>query len=95
MVFSSLVFIFAYLVITLFIYYITPRKFRNIFLFIANLVFYGWGEPKLVVLMVINIAFNYLGGFLVDKFRHDQKKKKLFLILTIILDIGILAVFHT
>ena len=93
MVFSSLVFIFAYLVITLFIYYITPRKFRNIFLFIANLVFYGWGEPKLVVLMVINIAFNYLGGFLVDKFRHDQKKKKLFLILTIILDIGILAVF--
>ena len=93
MVFSSLVFIFAYLVTTLLIYYITPRKFRNLFLFFANLVFYGWGEPKLVVLMVINIAFNYLGGFLVDKFRDDPKKKKLFLILTIILDIGILAVF--
>ena len=93
MVFSSLVFIFAYLVTTLFIYYITPRKFRNLFLFFANLVFYGWGEPKLVVLMVINIAFNYLGGFLVDKFRDDPKKKKLFLVLTIILDIGILAVF--
>ena len=93
MVFSSLVFIFAYLVTTLFIYYITPRKFRNLFLFFANLVFYGWGEPKLVVLMVINIAFNYLGGFLVDKFRYNQKLKKLFLILTIILDIGILAVF--
>ena len=86
-------FIFAYLVTTLFIYYITPRKFRNLFLFFANLVFYGWGEPKLVVLMVINIAFNYLGGFLVDKFRYNQKLKKLFLILTIILDIGILAVF--
>lgn len=93
MVFSSLVFIFAYLVITLLIYYITPRKFRNLFLFLINLVFYGWGEPKLVVLMVINIAFNYLGGFLVDKFRQDKRKKKLCLILTIVLDIGILAVF--
>ena len=93
MVFSSLVFMFAYFAVTLLIYYITPRKFRNIFLFIANLFFYGWGEPKLVLLMVFNIAFNYAGGFLVDKFRSDQKKKKLFLIITCALDIGILAVF--
>ena len=92
-VFSSLVFLFAYLVITLLIYYITPRKFRNLFLFFINLVFYGWGEPTLVLLMVFNIFFNYLGGFLVDRFRQDKRKKKLFLILTIVLDIGILAVF--
>ena len=84
---------FAYLPLTLFIYYIVPRKGRNIFLFFINLVFYGWGEPKLVFLMLFNILFNYLGGFLVDKFRQDAKKKKLFLILTCILDIGILAVF--
>lgn len=93
MVFSSLVFMFAYLPLTLLIYYIVPRKGRNIFLFFINLVFYGWGEPKLVFLMLFNILFNYLGGFLVDKFRQDEKKKKLFLILTCILDIGILAVF--
>ena len=84
---------FAYLPITLLIYYIVPRRGRNIFLFFINLVFYGWGEPKLVFLMLFNILFNYLGGFLVDKFRSDQRKKKLFLILTCILDIGILAVF--
>lgn len=84
---------FAYLPLTLLIYYIVPRKGRNIFLFFNNLVFYGWGEPKLVFLMLFNILFNYLGGFLVDKFRQDAKKKKLFLILTCILDIGILAVF--
>ena len=84
---------FAYLPLTLLIYYIVPRKGRNIFLFFINLVFYGWGEPKLVFLMLFNILFNYLGGFLVDKFRQDAKKKKLFLILTCILDIGILAVF--
>lgn len=93
MVFSSLVFLFAYLPITLLIYYLVPRQGRNIFLFIINLVFYGWGEPKLVLLMVFNIFFNYMGGWLVDKYRQDAKKKKLFLILTCILDIGILAVF--
>lgn len=93
MVFSSLVFLFAYLPITLLAYYLVPRQGRNIFLFIVNLIFYGWGEPKLVLLMVFNIFFNYIGGWLVDKYRVDAKKKKLFLILTCVLDIGILAVF--
>jgi alginate O-acetyltransferase complex protein AlgI len=92
-VFSSLVFMFAYLPITLLAYYLVPRQGRNIFLFIVNLIFYGWGEPKLVLLMVFNIFFNYAGGWLVDKYRADAKKKKLFLILTCVLDIGILAVF--
>lgn len=93
MVFSSLVFMFAYLPITLLAYYLVPRQGRNIFLFIVNLIFYGWGEPRLVLLMVFNIFFNYIGGWLVDKYRADAKKKKLFLILTCVLDIGILAVF--
>ena len=93
MVFSSLVFLFAYLPITLLAYYLVPRQGRNIFLFIVNLIFYGWGEPKLVLLMVFNIFFNYIGGWLVDKYRADAKKRKLFLILTCVLDIGILAVF--
>lgn len=93
MVFSSLVFMFAYLPITLLAYYLVPRQGRNIFLFIVNLIFYGWGEPRLVLLMVFNIFFNYIGGWLVDKYRAYAKKKKLFLILTCVLDIGILAVF--
>ena len=93
MVFSSLVFLFAYLPLTMVIYFITPRKWRNLFLFFINLLFYGWGEPKLVILMVINIIFNYIGGYLVDKYRDNARKKKLFLILTCILDIGILGVF--
>lgn len=93
MVFSSLVFMFAYLPITLLAYYLVLRQGRNIFLFIVNLIFYGWGELRLVLLMVFNIFFNYIGGWLVDKYRADAKKKKLFLILTCVLDIGILAVF--
>ena len=93
MVFSSLVFMFAYLPITLFAYYLIPRQGRNIFLFFINLLFYGWGEPTLIVLMLINIAINYAGGYFVDKFRDDKKKQKLFLILTCVIDIGTLAVF--
>lgn len=93
MVFSSLVFLFAYLPITLLGYYVVPRQGRNIFLFFINLLFYGWGEPVLVTLMLANVAINYIGGWLVDKYRSDEKKKKLFLILTCIIDIGVLAVF--
>ncbi len=93
MVFSSLVFLFAYLPLTLLGYYLVPRQGRNIFLFIVNLIFYGWGEPMLLILMLFNVFFNYVGGYLVDKYRQEEKKKKLVLILTCVLDIGILAVF--
>lgn len=93
MVFSSLVFLFAYLPATILPYYLIPRKFRNLFLFFINLIFYGWGEPMLVFLMVFNIIFNYIGGYFVDKYRDDKKKKKLFLVLTCTVDIAILAVF--
>ena len=71
----------------------SAEKGRNIFLFFINLLFYGWGEPKLIVLMLINIAVNYIGGYLVDKFKDDPKKRKLVLILTCVIDIGTLAVF--
>ena len=93
LVFSSLLFIFAYFAVTLLIYYIVPRRGRNIFLFFINLLFYGWGEPLLVFLMVFNIGFNFLGGFLVDKFRQKPGVKKTILILTCALDIGILCFF--
>ncbi len=93
MVFSSLVFLFAYLPFTLLVYYLVPRKARNLFLFFINLVFYGWGEPMLVFLMLFNIVFNYLGGYFVDKYRGNAKRKKLFLILTCSLDLLILAIF--
>ena len=93
MVFSSLVFLFAYLPFTLLVYYLVPRKARNLFLFFINLVFYGWGEPMFVFLMLFNIVFNYLGGYFVDKYRGNAKRKKLFLVLTCSLDLLILAIF--
>ena len=92
-VFSSLVFLFAYLPLTLGIYYVTPRKWRNIFLFFINLLFYGWGEPRLVLLMILNIVINYIAGWAIDKNRGKPQWRKRILIATCIIDIGILAVF--
>lgn len=93
MVFSSLIFLFGYLPLVLLVYYIVPRKGRNIFLFFINLLFYGWGEPVLVTLMLISIVINYIGGYFVEKRKPDKRRMRLPLALTCIADIGILAFF--
>ena len=67
MVFSSLIFLFAYLAITLVLYYAVPFKARNAVLFVVSLIFYGWGEPKYIVVMLFSILVAYIFGFLVGK----------------------------
>ena len=67
MVFSSLYFLFLYLPIVLFLYYITPLKWRNAVLLVFNLVFYGWGEPVYIAIMFLSIAIDYTHGMLVER----------------------------
>lgn len=63
MVFSSNVFLFYFLPIVLFVYFLLDSKFRNMWLFLASLFFYAWGEPYYVVVMLLSIIVNYvLGG---------------------------------
>ena len=62
MLFSSNVFLYFYIPIVLALYYLSPRKLRNLTLFVVSLVFYGWGEPVYVLLMVTTILLNYLFG---------------------------------
>lgn len=93
MVFSSLIFLFAYLPLVLGIYYLVPRRFRNAFLLIANIIFYGWGEPVYILLMAVCTAINFLCGYLIDKYRQDTRKAKLFLVLSVVVSLGLLAVF--
>lgn len=93
MVFSSLIFMFVFLPIVLAVYYILPKKFRNAFLLIADLFFYGWGEPVLILLMVFSIALNYAAGLLIEKFDPDEKKRKGILIASVVIDLGMLAFF--
>lgn len=93
MVFSSTIFLCVYLPLVLLGYYICPKKGRNLFLLIVSLVFYAWGEPKYVFLMIFSILVNYIFGRLMDKNRGRQKRMKLLLVLSVIIDLGLLSVF--
>ena len=75
MVFSSLIFLFAYLPLTLLCYYAVPRRWRNLVLFVLSLVFYGWGEPVYVLLMVLSILSAYLFGFVIGKYREQNPRR--------------------
>ena len=95
-VFSSLIFLFAYLPLTLAAYYVFPRKWRNVVLFVLSLVFYGWGEPLYILLMMASITVAYVGGFFIEKYRHTSPKKcKAAMILSLALNLSFLLFFNT
>ena len=93
MVFSSLLFLFVYLPVVLAIYYIVPRRWRNLWLFIANLVFYGWGEPVYVLLMLFSICINYSAGILIDRWREHRRRAKRILVADIVVNLALLGFF--
>lgn len=94
MLFSSLEFLFLFLPVTLIIYFTVPSKIRNIVLLIFSLLFYGWGEPLYVFLMVFTIAVDYLCGLFVGKhIDTDKKKSKRWLIGAIVINLSLLAFF--
>ncbi len=92
MVFSSLIFLFIFLPVVIIINYLLPPKCRNAFLLMANLIFYAWGEPVYVLLMLASIFVNYMCAFLLDK-TVSNKRRKLILIINIILNLGALGFF--
>lgn len=75
MVFSSLLFLFRFLPIVLIIYFLAPRKLRNAVLFFSSLVFYAWGEPVYVVLMLFSTAVDFTHGMLVQHFKDKGQIK--------------------
>ena len=74
MVFSSIVFIFTFLPLVILAYYLAPVKLRNLVLLLASLVFYAWGEPVYIFLMLYSILFNYVMGL--DIARQQEKGKR-------------------
>ncbi len=88
MIFSSVPFLYYFLPITLLAYFIVPRSFKNAVLMTASLLFYGWGEPRYLVLMVVSILVGYSGALLIEKY-HGTKSS---LVLTWI-TVGILLSF--
>lgn len=95
MIFSSFTFLIYFLPAVLFIYYITPRCVRNYVLLLFSLVFYGWGEPRYVFLMLAAIAISYLFGLYIHKKRQtrEDKKAKLALAAAVVINTALLVFF--
>lgn len=93
MVFSSIISIYKFIPIVLVFYYIVPKKWRNPVLFIANMFFYGWGEPVYIFLMLFSILINFINGYYVYKYLSDEKKARIFLILNAIFNLALLGFF--
>ena len=90
MLFSSLTFLFIFLPLLLVIYFLAKDKYKNYILLAVSLLFYSWGEPKYIVLMLLSITVNYFLALLLDK---KRKNDKLFLIISLIFNIGMLFSF--
>ncbi len=95
MVFSSLLFLFAFLPLTLALYYVVPHnRWRNIVLFVVSLLFYGWGEPVYILVMLASIAAAYGFGFLIAKNRlSNRKRARLWMTLSLLTNLSALLFF--
>ncbi len=95
MLFSAITFLYFYLPVTVLIYFIAPKPAKNAVLLLGSLFFYGWGEPKYLILMVISIIQGYVLGLLIDKSKRDKKEKlsKLYISLSVVLSLGTLGYF--
>lgn len=93
MVFSSLTFLFAFLPVTAALYFIIPNRiWRNAVLLLASLVFYAWGEPRYILLLLLAAVEGWLGGFAIAR-ASSIRAKKAALLVTVVLLLGNLAVF--
>lgn len=96
MIFSSVLFVFIFLPAVLFMYYVIPRRFlngRNTVLLIASLVFYAWGEPKNILLILMSVTANYIFGRLIGGIGIDIMHRRLLLVITLIFNLGLLGYF--
>lgn len=90
MLFSSMTFIYFFLPIVLLLYLITKKELHNPILLVASIIFYAWGEPKYLAIMLLTILLNFLGAIAIDKYKTH---KKTFLLLTILANLGFLIYF--
>ena len=93
MLFSSITFLFAFLPVTLVIYYLVPPKMKNVVMLIASLFFYAWGEPVYILLMILSILFNYFSGLDIAQKEEYSEKARRSLIFAVVINLLILGFF--
>lgn len=91
MVFSSIIFLFYFLPITLIVNLLLPRRYRNAWLLLMSMVFYAWGEPKYLLIMIVNILLNYILALLMEG--KSPKTRKILLLISILFSVGNLFAF--
>jgi alginate O-acetyltransferase complex protein AlgI len=92
MLFSSIPFLFYFLPTVLLLYFVAPKKLKNTVLLLSSLFFYGWGEPKFLIFMLISITQGYIFGLLIEKY-HGKVLSKVFLTASIFISLGILGYY--
>lgn len=95
MVFSSLLFLFRFLPAVLVVYYLAPRSLRNLALLLFSLLFYAWGEPVYIILMLVSILVSYTGGIMVDRMKQKNREKgaKFALVASSVVSLSLLGFF--
>lgn len=93
MLFSSIVFLFTFLPDVMILYYLLPVRFRNVILLLASLVFYAWGEPVYLFLMLLSILFNYFSGLDIARNLQDKRAAKRSLVFNLIINLAVLGFF--
>lgn len=96
MLFSSMTFLWFFLPFIFIVYRILPKCLRNVFLLLASLLFYAWGEPVYILLMICSVTVNYVLAIIIDKFEKKDtfwSERNLSLIVAIVFNIGLLWYF--
>ncbi len=93
MVFSDSVFLFMFLPLTLAVYYAVPFAFKNTVLFLTGLLFYAWGEPVYVLIMLLSTAIDYCAGRLMDCFDSNKNIRKATLLVSVVMNLSLLGIF--
>lgn len=93
MVFSTSIFIYLFLPITLIIYYLAPKKGKNLIILLSGLLFYSWGEPIYVIVMLISTMIDYFAGLIMNHFEGRKVPRRICLIVSIVMNLGLLGIF--
>ena len=93
MIFSSIPFLFFFFPLFLILYYLAPFKIKNIILLIFSLIFYAWGEPIYIGLMIFSSIVDYINGRMIEKYYDNKVKKRIFMIGSVIINISLLGFF--
>ena len=92
MLFSGIPFLYYFLPAVLILYFLSPQKLKNTFLLLSSLAFYGWGEPKLLLLMIFTIFLFYICGLTINR-AENQRRKKFWLTVSVVISVALLGLF--